>query len=105
MAIQFATDDNFENLIKENFVIVDFFSTTCGPCKLFSKILEDIEAELPFVNIVKVNTTDYPALGEKYSIRSVPTIHFYKDGKLVETRIGVMQADAVKEIIAQYLYA
>ena len=45
--------------------IADFYGTTCVPCKLFSKILEDIEAEIPFLNIVKLNTTDNPELAEE----------------------------------------
>ena len=56
MAIQTADKTNFKELIGEDFVIADFYGTTCVPCKLFSKILEDIAAEIPFLNIVKLNT-------------------------------------------------
>ena len=47
MAIQYADDESFKEQIKEGFVIVDFFSTTCVPCKAFSRILEELDAELP----------------------------------------------------------
>lgn len=104
MAIQTATAENFDVLVKEGFVIVDFYSTTCVPCKMFGKILEDIEAELPFVNIVKVNTTEYPELGERFDVRAVPTIHFYKDGEIREKRLGVIPEDELREIIGSYLY-
>lgn len=104
MSIKLATDTNFESLINEDFVIVDFFSTTCVPCKIFSTILEDINAEIPFVNIVKANITDYPVLAEKYSIYTVPNIYFYKDGEVVETHIGVMQPNDVKKMISKYMY-
>ena len=60
MSIQNADKSNFKELISEDFVIADFYGTTCVPCKLFSKILEDIEAEIPFLNIVKLNTTENP---------------------------------------------
>ncbi len=105
MAIQYATAENLDQVISEGFVIVDFFSTTCGPCKMFSRILEDIEAEIPFLDIVKLNTTDYPEVGEKYGVQAVPTIQFYKEGELKETRVGVMTAAQVKEVVAQYMYA
>ena len=105
MAIQNADKSNFKELISEDFVIADFYGTTCVPCKLFSKILEDIEAEIPFLNIVKLNTTENPEIAEEYGITAVPTIHFYKDGKLVESHMGVMQPQAVKDVIAQYMYA
>ena len=65
MAIQYVDDESFKEQIKEGFVIVDFFSTTCVPCKAFSRILEELDAELPFINIVKVNTTDYRSLAKR----------------------------------------
>ncbi|WP_217958622.1 thioredoxin family protein [Acutalibacter muris] len=105
MAIQNADKTNFKELIREGFVIADFYGTTCVPCKLFSKILEDIKAEIPFLNIVKLNTTDNPELAEEYGITAVPTVHFYKDGQLVASHVGVMQPQAVKEVIAQHMYA
>ena len=55
MAIQYVDDESFKEQIKEGFVIVDFFSTTCVPCKAFSRILEELDAELPFINIVKLS--------------------------------------------------
>lgn len=104
MAIQNATAETFDALIREDFVIVDFYSSTCVPCKMFSRILEDIEAEFPFVNIVKVNTTEEPELGNRFDIRAVPTIHFYKDGERREERLGVIPEEELREMIGRYLY-
>ena len=73
MAIQTADKNNFKDLIAEDFVIADFYGATCVPCKLFSKILEDIAAEIPFLNIVKLNTTENPELAAEYQITAVPT--------------------------------
>lgn len=105
MSIQIANKDNFQDLISGDFVVVDFWGTTCVPCKVFSKILEDIEAEIPFLNIVKLNTTENPEIAAEYDITAVPTIHFYKDGRLVEQHIGVMQPQEVKDVIAQHMYS
>ena len=105
MAIQNADSTNFKDLIAQDFVIVDFYGTTCVPCKLFSRILEDIEAEIPFLNIVKLNTTENPELAEEFGISAVPTVHFYKDGALVESHVGVMQPQEVKDVASRYLYA
>lgn len=104
MSIQYATAQNFDALIQQDFVIVDFFSTHCGPCKVFSKVLEDTAAELPYVNIVKVNTTEQPALGERFEIHAVPTVHFYQNGKLMESHLGVIPADKLREMIGAYLF-
>ena len=105
MAIQNADKSNFKDLIAQDFVVVDFYGTTCVPCKLFSRILEDIEAEIPFLNIVKLNTTENPEIAAEYRIAAVPTVHFYKDGQLVSSHVGVMQPQEVKNVIAEYMYA
>lgn len=104
MAIHYATEQDFDGLIGGEFVIVDFFSATCVPCKLFSKILEDLEMDMPFLDIVKVNTTEYPGLGERFEIRAVPTVHFYKEGTLVDSHLGVMPMEELLEVIRKYAY-
>ena len=58
--------------------IVDFYATWCGPCKVFSKTLEEIK-ELPDVTIEKVDIEDNPELTEQYKVRSVPTLVFFKN--------------------------
>lgn len=105
MAIQNADKTNFKELIAKDFVVVDFYGTTCMPCKLFARILEDIEAEIPFLNIVKLNVTDNPEISKEYEINAVPTVHFYKDGQLVSRNVGVMQPQEIKAVIAEYMYA
>ena len=102
--IEFATYENYDRLLAEGFTIVDFFSETCGPCKVFSKILEEITYELPFVNIVKVNVTAWPRLGTDNEIEAVPTIFFVKDGKILERVVGVMEQEEVMEKIGAYYY-
>lgn len=104
MAIHYATQDNFNQLVQEGFVVVDFFSSTCVPCKHLSQVLEDIEAELPFVNIVKVNTTENPALARRFSIFAVPTLHFYLNGEKKEERVGLLETEKLQQVIGQYLY-
>lgn len=104
MAIQYANEENFKELIKDDFVIVDFFSATCVPCKELSRILEELDAELPFVNIVKVNTTDYPKLGRENRIFAVPTVQFYKNGEKKFENVGVMEVSEIKEQIANLMY-
>lgn len=104
MAIHYATQETFDQLIQEGFVVVDFFSSTCVPCKHLSQVLEDIEAELPFVNIVKVNTTENPALARRFSIFAVPTLHFYLNGEKKEERVGLLETEELQQVIGQYLY-
>ena len=83
--IQQANSENFESLVQDGFV-------------------EDLDTEIPFLNIVKLNTTDNPQLAAQYHIQAVPTVQFYKDGKLVHSHVGVMQPQQVKDVIARYMY-
>ncbi len=97
--------ETYEKLTGEGFVIVDFYSTTCGPCRILARILEDLEAEIPFLDIVKVNITDSPELADAFSIGAVPVVRFYKDGVPVKTHLGVMQTEQIKEVISEYMYS
>lgn len=104
MSISIATDKTYKELISEDFVIVDFYSTTCVPCKMFSRVLEELTCDYPFVNIVKVNITDYPTIGTENQIDAVPTVKFVKDGQVLETVVGLMDEEEVIEKITQYYY-
>lgn len=102
--IAYANYENYTQLLSEGFVIVDFFSETCGPCKVLAKILEEITCELPFVNIVKVNCTAHPKLGADNEIEAVPTIFFAKDGEILERVVGLIDQDEITEKISEYYY-
>ena len=103
--IEYANYENYNQLLSEGFVIVDFFSETCGPCKVLAKILEEITYELPFVNIVKVNTTAFPNYSKEYEVNAVPTLLFVVDGEIKERHLGVLREAELKEKISEYLYA
>ena len=71
MSISIATTEAYAELTAKGFTIVDFYSTTCVPCKMLSRILEDLVLDYPFLNIVKVNITDNPKLGVDHQIEAV----------------------------------
>ena len=102
--IVYANYENYQQLLSEGFVIVDFFSETCGPCKILAKILEEITCELPFVNIVKVNCTTHPKLGSDNEIEAVPTMFFVKDGEIKERVVGLIDQEEITDKISEYYY-
>ena len=104
MSITYGDYDNFKELTEGGIVIVDFFTTTCGPCKLYSKVLERIAYDCPFINIVKVNLTDYPKLGLDPAIEAVPTSLFIKEGKIVGIEEGSMSQDEVMGKITECFF-
>ena len=75
MAIVYATDENFRELTAEGPVVVDFFSKTCVPCKMLAKVLEEVDDEFPFVNIVKVDIDDCPKTAEEFAVSGIPDIY------------------------------
>jgi len=98
-----AKDETFHELIQEGVCIVDFYSTHCGPCRAVTAMLLKLEADFPFISVVKVNTDYCPKLAEEYQISALPTIYFVKDGEMKEYQ-GVMQIFGLEEKLSKLLY-
>lgn len=93
----------FESAIENGVVVVDFFATWCGPCKMFSPVLEDLSDELDNVSFVKVDIDESMDLAQKFKIVSVPTLKIFKEGKEVDTLMGFMPKEVLMPKIEQYL--
>ena len=92
-AIKNCNENDFENeVLKSNRpVIVDFWAEWCGPCKMLTPILEELSNEMKNeINVVKVNLDDNQDLAMKYSIRSIPTLLLFKEGNLIDTKVGLL---------------
>lgn len=91
-----------EKFTSEGLVVVDFFATWCGPCKMLSPVLEQINEDRSDVKIVKVDIDNNMDLAKKYGIMSVPTVILFKDGKEVDKKIGFMPKDMITEWLNEY---
>jgi len=99
MSLIHLEKENYDDLIKEGIVVVDFFANWCGPCKMLGPVIERLSDEISSVNFVKVDVDKHEQLARRYAVMSIPTLIFIKDGKEVNKHIGFISADAIKEII------
>lgn len=88
----------FEEVIKGDKVLVDFYADWCGPCKMISPILEQVEKEED-VTIVKVNVDELQDLAMKYGVMTIPNLKLFEKGKIKNENVGLMSKDEVKNFI------
>lgn len=102
MAIVTLTKDNFEQeVMKESLpVVVDFWASWCGPCKMFSPIVDQFaEENQGKVKVGKVNIDEEPELASRYGVMSIPTAILYKNGEAVNSLVGVQPKAALEEMV------
>ena len=87
-----ATNTSFDELLQsEKLVIVDFWATWCGPCRMLSPLLDEVEEEMADkITVVKVNVDDADEIAMRYRIMSIPTLLFFKNGQVVDKTVGAM---------------
>ncbi len=97
------TDATFEAETKEGLVLVDFWATWCGPCRMQAPILEKLSEELSEdeLKILKMDVDENPETARAFGIMSIPTLLFKKDGQVVKQVAGVHTAAQIKAIIAE----
>ena len=106
MAIIQTSDDSFDNdVISSDIpVLVDFWAEWCGPCKIIGPILEEIALEQESkIKILKLNIDDNPETPQKFGVRGIPTLMIFKEGKLIDSKIGSLPKTALEAWIQSNL--
>ena len=102
MATSTLTADTFESTVKENdIVLVDFWASWCGPCRMFAPVFEQAATEHPDIVFGKVDTEVEVGLAMEFNIVSIPTLMAVRDGVLVFSQAGALPEAALESLITQ----
>ena len=101
MSVLTITKDNFQKEVLENSkpVMLDFWASWCGPCRMVSPIIDQIAEEREDITVGKINVDEQPELAASFRVMSIPTIVVMKDGEVVKTTMGVQPKAKLLELI------
>ncbi len=101
MSVLTITQGNFEKevLNSEKTVLVDFWASWCGPCRMMSPIVDEIAEEREDIVVGKINVDEEPELATAYGIMSIPTLLVFKKGEVAEQIVGVRPKQQILDII------
>lgn len=91
----------FNNLINEDLVLVDFYATWCGPCKMMGPVLEELENSRS-VKVVKIDVDKNEEIAKNYGVMSIPTLILFQKGKQLDKKIGFVPLETLSEWISNY---
>ena len=101
MAVLTITKDNFENEVLKSDVpvLVDFWASWCGPCRMMSPIVDEIAEEVTGCKVGKINVDEEGELAQQFGIMSIPTLLVFRDGKVANQSVGVRDKAFVIDMI------
>ena len=99
MIKELEKEENLEEELNSDIVIIDFFATWCGPCKMLAPILEKYVEENINIKVIKIDVDNFPSLAKQHTIMSVPTLLFYKNKNLIRKEIGFKSINEIDDIV------
>ena len=101
MAILHVNDNEFDREVLQDSgtVLVDFWATWCGPCRMLAPILEELSGQHPELKIVKVDVDENPQLAMAFQVSSIPTVVSFRDGKALKKSVGVVPGEKLLELL------
>ena len=101
MAAIVITKENFDSevLKAEGTVLVDFWATWCGPCRMLSPIVDEVASEHPDVKVGKINVDEQPELAQQFGIMSIPTLMVFRGGQAAAVKVGVTPKEELLKLL------
>ncbi len=101
MSVLHVNQDNFQSIVKESAktVLVDFWASWCGPCRMIAPVLEEVAAQRPDVKVCKVNVDEEQELAASYHVSSIPTLLVFKNGQVVKQSVGAIPKAKILEML------
>lgn len=101
MSVIKITKENFEQEVmsSDKPVLIDFWASWCGPCRMLSPVVDEVAEETTSVKVGKVNVDEQPDLARIYNVMSIPTLVFIKGGKVVDQSVGVVPKKNIVNMI------
>lgn len=100
------TSDNFDEVVMQNTqpVLVDFWATWCGPCRMLAPIIEELADEYDgVITVGKIDVDECPDLAMEFGVSSIPMVALFKNGEVVETVVGYRPKEHYVEILKNYM--
>lgn len=101
MDVLTVTKENFEMEVVQSAmpVLLDFWASWCGPCRMVAPIVEEIAQECSEVKVGKINVDEQPELAQAFNVMSIPTLIVMKGGEVTESAVGVRSKDAILQML------
>jgi thioredoxin 1 len=103
MIINIESKEQFEQELKHGVVLVDFWAPWCGPCRMLAPQIEEVEATMPKLKVLKVNVDEQEAIAATYNVSAIPTLYLFINGEEVNHNVGFMNKVALKKFIESSL--
>lgn len=102
MSLVHFDKESFDKTLGENgFMMVDFWATWCGPCRMLGPVIEELAEEYDgkAVTIGKVDVDQWPELAQRYGVMSIPTVIFFENGQEIDRKVGVMPVRVYTDLL------